>query len=220
MVEEAWGHASPCFRGCYCSPRRICIHSCKLVPCPPDLWVVFMFFVVVVYPNFASFETTFHSFVLLFWLFMLLLLFLLFLLLMFFVVVLFVVFPELSPTASLTPTLLSMEGQEHARWAQCVIQLLLLLLLLLWLPLKTSQRTCSFAAAEGFSFCDLFRPFYRYVYIYVVIVVILMMVMVLMILMRWMMVLVMMVIYVQGRPLVWLGPMQYVLRTWQRHIHL
>ena len=28
-------------------------------------------------------------------------------------------------------------------------------------PLKTLQRTCSFAAAEGFSFCDLFRPFYR-----------------------------------------------------------
>ena len=35
------------------------------------------------------------------------------------------------------------------------------MLLLLLFPPKTFQRTCSFAAAEGFSFCDLFRPFYR-----------------------------------------------------------
>jgi len=66
--------------GCYCTPRRICIHSCIPVPCPPDL----------IEPN-----GRFNS-----------------------------------------------NSTVHGGPGTC-------------------KRTCSFAAAEGFSFCDLFQPFYR-----------------------------------------------------------
>ena len=122
------------------------------------------------------------------------------------------------------------------------------------------QRECTFAEAEGFSFCDLFRPFYRLIHpsriflfwmkmrqcvidecftdhIYVACQ---FMVWHREMDWRWMChrkashILWMncecrklSIIYnatstltPKGQPLVWLGSLQYVLRTWQRHIHM
>ena len=52
FLPERSRHASR--RGCYCQPRRICLHSCKLVVCPQNLWVFrfaphFMYFVIAVH---------------------------------------------------------------------------------------------------------------------------------------------------------------------------
>ena len=69
------------------------------------------------------------------------------------------------------------------------------MLLLLLFPPKTFQRTCSFAAAEGFSFCDLFRPFYRLI-LSLNIMVMVMLVMLMVVTMRNV------VMFIQGRPLV------------------
>ena len=125
------------------------------------------------------------------------------------------------------------------------------------------QRECTFAEAEGFSFCDLFRPFYRlippskiflfwmkmrqcvrdeclYAYIMHIYVACQIMVWHKEMVWRWMChrkashILWMnhecrelSIIYnatstltPKGQPLVWLGSLQYVLRTWQRHIHM
>jgi len=67
-------------KGCYCTPTKICVFSCKLVPCPKDL----------IQPN-GQFDSN---------------------------------------------------STVHGGPGTC-------------------KRECTFAEAEGFSFCDLFRPFYR-----------------------------------------------------------
>ena len=75
---------------------------------------------------------------------------------------------------------------------QCVVVVVVVVVVV---STQKFQRTCSFAAAEGFSFCDLFRPFYRLI-LSLNIKVMVMLVMLMVVTMRNV------VMFIQGRPLV------------------